>query len=178
MVTGELIDLRAIDRDDVSLLQGWLDDPELMRWWGYGAPAISRSAVLHRIEGWLEDERVFGHPVAFVIATLEGEAAGFLVLSDVQPVDRSAELGLFLEKRFRGMSLGRDALATACDAAFEQWNLHRLSARSEAGNTSAHRFFQRNGFALEGRMREARYIDGGWSDILIFGRLRNEDVGE
>jgi RimJ/RimL family protein N-acetyltransferase len=44
-------------------------------------------------------------------------------------------------------------------------------------NERAHRFFASNGFRLEGHLRDARYIDGGWSDILIFGRIRGEEQG-
>lgn len=178
MLKGEHTDLRALDRDDAARVHRWLDDAELMRWWGFGAPAVSLTSVLFRIELWLEEERAFGHPVAFIIQTVSGDPAGMLILSDVQHVDRSAELSLFLEAGFRGMGLGADSLATICDAAFTQWNLHRLTVRSEEANVGAHAFFERHRFALEGRMREARYIDGKWNDILIFGRLREEEAPE
>lgn len=174
MLTGELTNLRALDRNDASLLHGWLDDPELMRWWGYGAPAISLSAVVYRIERWLEDERLLGHPAAFIIETLTGDRAGLLVLSDIQPVDRSAELSLFLEPQVRGQGFGADIVVTICDAAFDQWNFHRLTVRSEAENEKAHAFFLNNGFRAEGRLREARYLDSRWCDILVFGRLRDD----
>jgi ribosomal-protein-alanine N-acetyltransferase len=176
MLIGELTNLRAVDRPDAATIQFWLNDPELMRWWGIGAPAISLTAVLHRIERWLEDERAFGHPAAFVIETLQGEPAGLLELSDIQLVDRNAELSIVLIEARRGEGLGADALNTIADAAFEQWNLHRLTARSESDNEHAHRFFQRNGFQLEGRLREARYLDGAWSDILVFGRIRERAI--
>src|SRR5690606_3706887 len=66
MISGELINLRAIDRSDLELVHDWLDDPELMRFWGYGAPAVSRNHVMQRIEQWLAEEDALGHPVAFL----------------------------------------------------------------------------------------------------------------
>lgn len=177
MLEGELTNLRAIERGDLELIYRWLDDSELMRWWGYGARAISLASVQDGIEQWLEQERALGHPVAFVIESLEGEATGLLVLSDIQPVDRSAELSCFLASAFREQGRGRDALETLFDAAFEQWNYHRITARCEAHNERAHAFFMANGFELEGRLRQARFIDGDWSDILVFGRIREEKAG-
>ena len=177
MLRGELTNLRAVERADAGLLYAWLDDPELMRLWGYGARALSMASVQDGIEQWLAHERVLGHPVALVIESLDSEPVGLLILSDVQLTDRSAELSCFLDAHHRNRGFGRDALDTFADAFFAQWNYHRLTVRCEAMNERAHRFFASNGFRLEGHLRDARYIDGGWSDILIFGRIRGEEQG-
>ena len=177
MLQGELTNLRAVERDDLELIHRWLDDPELMRWWGYGARAASLASVQEGVEQWSVLERGLGHPVAFVIESLAGEPLGLLILSDVQHVDRSAELSCFLEAAHRDRGVGQDALETLIDAAFEQWNYHRLTAHCEAHNERAHAFFEGNGFLLEGRLQEARFIDGGWSDILVFGRIRTLESG-
>lgn len=174
MLIGEQTDLRAVDRSDVEQIHAWLDDPELMSWWGNGAPAISIDQVRQRLEIWLDDERIFGHPMAFIVETLEREPIGLILLSELQPVDRSAELSFVLTAAHRERGLGSDALVTLVHAAFDQWGLHRLTARAEASNARAHRFFEKNGFRLEGRLREARFIDGEWSDIVIFGCVRAE----
>jgi len=177
VLQGELTNLRAVERADSELIHRWLDDSELMRWWGYGARAISLASVQEGIEQWLQHESGFGHPVAFVIESLHGEPIGLMILSDIQHVDRSVELSCFLETDFRERGCGRDALETLIDAAFEQWNYHRLTARCEAHNERAHAFFEGNRFLLEGRLREARFIDGGWSDILVFGCIRTLESG-
>ncbi len=176
MLTGELTNLRAVERDDAVLIHGWFDDPEAMSWWGNPAPVLSLHLLQQQLHIWLEDERTRGHPVGFVIETLEGEAAGLILLSDLQPVDRTAELSIMLDSANRRQGLGSDALKTLVATAFDQWGLHRLTARCEAANEPAHAFFQRHGFRLEGRLREARFIDGGWQDVLIFGRVR--EAGE
>ena len=175
MLTGELTNLRAIDRDDFDRIIQWLDDPELMRWWGHGATVGSTSALRTRIEDWIGQELASGHPTAFVVDDLDRQPIGLLILSAIDPIDRSAELSLFFLSQFRGRGYGADALETLCDAAFEQWNLHRLTVRSEAHNLTAHKFFLQHGFEQEGRLREARFIDGEWRDILIFGRIRNKE---
>ena len=178
MLTGELTNLRALDREDLDRIVLWLDDPELMRWWGYGAAVSSPSAVRARIEDWIGQELAAGHPTAFVIDDLERRSIGLLILSDVQLIDRSAELSLFLLPEFRGRGYGADALEALCDAAFEQWNLHRLTVRNEEHNAGAREFFLRHGFEQEGRLREARFIDGEWRDILIFGRVRDKEPND
>ena len=171
MIQGLLTNLRAVDRSDLDRIHVWLDDPELMRAWGYGAPSPSCANTAHRIEEWIADEQAWDHPVAFIVETLDGEPCGLLVLSRLSAIDRSCDLSLFLEPTCRGHGIGADAIEAIVDSAFTQWNLHRLTVLSEAHNTAAHAFFARHGFQLEGRLRKARYLDGTWHDILIFGRL-------
>ena len=172
MIHGTLTNLRSVDRSDLERIHGWLDDSELMRWWGYGAPAPSRSATVRRIEEWLADELIWNHPVALMVETLDGDTCGLVILSRIAAIDRSCELSIFLEPAFRGQGIGADVIETITDVLFTQWNFHRLTVQSEEHNVAAHALFTRLGFVLEGRLREARFFDGAWHDVLIFGRLR------
>jgi RimJ/RimL family protein N-acetyltransferase len=36
--TGELVRLRALERDDVARMHGWFNDPEITRFLGYSFP--------------------------------------------------------------------------------------------------------------------------------------------
>lgn len=177
LIRGIFTNLRAADRSDLDRIHAWLDDPELMRSWGYGAPAPSRTSTMHRIEDWIAEEQRWDHPVAFIIETIECEPCGLIVLSRLNAVDRSGELSIFLDRSFRGRGIGADSLETIADAAFSQWNVHRLTVLSEGHNTAAHAFFERQGFVPEGRLRGARYLDGEWHDVLIFGRLHSDEIG-
>lgn len=174
MLSGELVDLRALGHRDAMMVWRWWNDSELMRWWGVPAPVVSEDRIERLIAHWIDMEQTLGHPVAFVIETLEHVPIGLLLLSDVQSIDRTAEIGIMIETAHRESGIGSDVLQTIVDVAFEQWGLHRLSARCEAANEPAHAFFQHNGFEFEGRLRDARFIDGRWHDILIFGCVRTD----
>ena len=175
MIRGTLTNLRSVDRSDLDRIHAWLDDPELMRSWGYGAPAVSRASTARRIEEWLADELIWDHPVALIVETLEGQSCGLLILSRISAIDRSCELSVFIESSSRGRGVGGDVIEVAAETAFSQWNFHRLTVQTEEHNAAAQSFFDRHGFTLEGRMREARFLDGEWHDILIFGRLRSDE---
>lgn len=174
VIRGTMCNLRAVDRSDLDDVLAWLDDPELMRFWGYGATAMSRSAAIQRIEAWLAGEESWGHPIAFIVETIEHLPCGLLELSSLSPTDRSAELSIVLKESARQQGFGSDALEAIVDVAFDQWNLHRLTVHCEAHNQGAQAFFLQHGFEAEGRLREARYLDGSWQDILIFGRLQDD----
>lgn len=175
MLHGELVNLRAIERSDGELVWRWVNDPELMRTWGCAAATSSRDLIFARIESWIAEEHALAHPIALVIEALDGSPVGLMVLSEVELAARSATLSLFIaETRDRSRGIGRDAVSTLADAFFDQWGYHRLSARAEAANEGAIAFYQRLGFAVEGRLREASYIDGAFHDQVCFGLLATD----
>ncbi len=178
LIHGTLTNLRSIDRSDLERIQAWFDDPELMRWWGYGAPAPSRGATIRRVEEWLADELIWDHPVALIVETLDGDTCGLVLLSCIAGIDRSCELGIFLEPAYRRQGIGTDVIETITDVLLTQWNFHRVTAKSEEHNDAAHALFARLGYVLEGRLREARFFDGAWHDVLIFGKLRDTGEGD
>lgn len=177
MIRGELVDLRAIEREDAARLHDWLNDPAVMRGWGSSAAAVSSTEVRRQLEGWLGEEVVQGRPAALMIETpgAAGDAVGLVVLRADRPEARSVELSLLIGDTERwGQGLGTDAVQTTLDACFGGWNLHRVWLRAEAWNSRAHRLYARCGFRQEGTLRQAAFLDGRFEDVLVFGILAAE----
>ncbi len=177
MIRGELVDLRAVEREDGARLHGWLNDPAVMRGWGASAAAVSAAEVQRQLEGWLAEEAVLGRPAALVVETPapEEEAVGLVVLRAERPEARSVELSLLIGDTERwGQGLGTDAIQATLDACFGGWNLHRVWLRAEAWNSRAHRLYARCGFQQEGTLRQAAFLDGRFEDVLVFGILAAE----
>lgn len=175
MIRGELVDLRAVERTDATLVHTWLNDPAVMRGWGASAPAMSLAEAQRQIEGWIAEEATLGRPAALIIETPEDEAIGLVVLRSERLEARGVELSLLIGDAERwGQGLGTDAVQTALDACFGGWNLHRVWLRSEAWNVRAHRLYERCGFRQEGTLRQAAFLDGRYEDVLLFGLLAEE----
>ena len=58
--------------------------------------------------------------------------------------------------------------------AFDEMNLNRVSLHVFEFNERAIACYEKCGFKLEGRLREAHFADGKYSDELIMGILRHE----
>ena len=174
-IHGELVTLRAVEREDAPALHRWLNDPRVMAGWGAPDHTVSLAETQRRIEGYLADEAAQGRPACLVVETLDGEPVGQVVLSQIQSEARSAELSLMIGEPDRwGEGLGTDALWTALAACFDAWGFHRVWLRSEAPNARAHRLYRRCGLSHEGTLREAAYLDGHFEDVLLFGILDRE----
>ncbi|MEZ5217910.1 MAG: GNAT family protein [Ilumatobacteraceae bacterium] len=76
----------------------------------------------------------------------------------------------------RGRGFGTAAVTWVVDHLFSSYgNLHRIEATTRDDNLPMQRVFDRCGFRLEGRMREAwSNADGSRADTWIYAILRRE----
>ncbi|MBN1667565.1 MAG: GNAT family N-acetyltransferase [Anaerolineales bacterium] len=60
---------------------------------------------------------------------------------------------------------------------FETLKAHRVVAFSHAENTASLRLMDRLGLQPEGRLRQTRWWQGGWSDEVVYAMLESEWPG-
>jgi RimJ/RimL family protein N-acetyltransferase len=97
---------------------------------------------------------------------------GFTFLRKIEPVYRSAELGIRVgAEADRGKGLGKRALVLILSYAWNTLNLHRVSLTVIAHNVRAIAAYKAVGFAEEGMMRDAAFIDGKWCDVAMMAAL-------
>jgi len=176
VLRGELVNLRAVDRHDSDSIYRWLNNPDVMRCWGLPSSTPSLTEVQRQVEDWLDQEGRLGRPACLIIETLEAEVIGFVPFGEYKRDSRSMELSLMIgEPGWWGRGVGTDVLETVIAACFDDWNLRRLWARSEALNERAHRLFKRFGFFHEATLRDASYFEGQYHDVLVFGLLASDE---
>lgn len=172
MIRGERVMLRAIEPDDVPVLWEWTQDEELMRLRDYPAPPMSLDQARREFE---QSPETSGHDLRLAITTLDGDLIGETSLRDVDQRNRSAIFTIAIgDKECWGHGYGSDATRCLMKYAFEQLNLHRIDLFVHASNDRAIRVYEKCGFRHDGRLREAHYMDGMYSDVLLMGLLRED----
>lgn len=102
---------------------------------------------------------------------------GFIFLSGhnlVASQHRDATLGVQIIDGYRGQGYGSEAINWIIDWGFRFANLHRIGLSCFSFNTGAVKVYGRLGFVIEGRKREAHYLDRQWHDIISFSMLESE----
>jgi RimJ/RimL family protein N-acetyltransferase len=113
------------------------------------------------------------HPRAWVIET--DRLIGEVRLDRIDMQDRRVSLAIgILDPDCLGKGLGTQASMLVLDHAFYDLKLHRVAIRVLAYNTRAIRSYQKCGFLIEGREREAAFVNGRWHDDVIMGLLEHE----
>ncbi|KAF7589461.1 hypothetical protein BBP40_004259 [Aspergillus hancockii] len=87
---------------------------------------------------------------------------------------RSSSITIDIAAQFQDRGYGGEAIEWVLEWGFRKAGLHRIWLESLSYNPSASHLYERLGFQLEGRQREAIWYDGEWHDVLIFGMLARE----
>jgi len=85
-----------------------------------------------------------------------------------------AEIGYWLSPEFWGAGITTNAVAAFVWYAFTEFELTRLTAHVFSHNTASARVLEKNGFKLEGTLREHFLKDGTLLDAHVYGLLKAE----
>jgi RimJ/RimL family protein N-acetyltransferase len=170
VLRGKRVILRPPREEDFEARLRLGTDPEIIRMYG-GNRSDVRPMTVEAAERWVR--RLLDHEYAWIIevSTLIGE----IRLDRVDLRVRRTGLAIGIEDASQlGKGLGSEAIALALGYAFNVLNLHRVSVRVVDYNLRAIRAYQKCGFVIEGREREAALVDGTWYDDVMMGILDRE----
>lgn len=173
---GRLVRLSAEDPEKVlEYLSRWGRDSEYWRL-AMDEPAMwySRRENKEFIEKELLGDQL--DQFFFMIRTLEDDRIiGEIGLDGVLWSHGNAWVGISIgEKEYWGRGYGTDAMRVLLHYAFTELNLHRISLSVFEYNPRAIRSYEKAGFVLEGREREAIARGGKRWDMIYMGILREE----
>lgn len=163
-----------MEKDDLPLFVRWFNDPDVRR-----NLKIFQPLSFGQEELWYAD--VLAKPVEEQPLCIEimqdGEwvLIGNLGFMAVNSHDRSAELGIAIgEKNFWGKGFGTEALLLLVQHGFDNLNLNRIYLHVYETNPRAISSYEKVGFSIEGHLRQARYLDGRYIDVLLMSILKDE----
>jgi len=107
----------------------------------------------------------------------ENQLVGELSLKSIRWFNRKAEIGIFIHKDFRKKGIAANVLKLLLNHAFNTMNFHRLEAEVVDYNPFAKVLFEKLGFVQEGILREAKFFEGNYHDIISYGILAEEWKG-
>jgi diamine N-acetyltransferase len=174
MLFGKRIRLRAIEKEDLPIFVTWLNDPEVRR-----NLQLFQPLSLAQEEEWFKEtlqQPVEEQPLMIEIKTAEGwQSVGNVGLLKIRTIDRVAEIGIVIgEKKFWGQGYGTEAMRLMVKHGFKELNLNRIYLRVYETNLRAIRSYEKVGFKLEGRLRQDRFMDGKYIDVLLMSVLSSE----
>lgn len=110
-----------------------------------------------------------------IVRAEDGAFLGEVVINDFDCDNESASYRISLAgPDVFGRGYGSEATRLVIDYALDQVGLHRLSLEVFDHNPRARRVYEKCGFALEGRLRDALLWEGRRYDSLIMAVLRTD----
>ncbi|AFG34813.1 acetyltransferase, ribosomal protein N-acetylase [Fervidobacterium pennivorans DSM 9078] len=102
----------------------------------------------------------------------DSEYIGFVEF-EIKSANRNGYVTYLVLPENRGKGYGKEMLRKAVDFAFSNLNLFRITAEVYEYNKRSIGLLESLGFELEGRLRKAKYYNGKYWDILVFGKRRD-----
>jgi diamine N-acetyltransferase len=174
MIQGKRVRLRAIDRNDLPFFVTWLNDEEVRE-----NISVYIPVSIIQEEEWFN--AILKHPAEeqpLTIEVLLGEewrVVGDMSIFKIDQLNRSAEVGIFIgDKQYWGQGYGVDAMRLMLRHGFNHLNLNRIYLHVFETNTRGIRCYEKCGFTMEGKMRQAHYLNGKYIDVLLMSIIKSE----
>lgn len=170
---GEMVYLRPLAPEDINeKYVAWVNDPDVGRY----LEVTNFPRTLEQIRSYYEQISAAPNEIMLAIVDKQSDLhIGNIKLGPINWVHRKATLGILLgERAFWGRGVGAEATRLMVEYGFFRLNLHRIDLGVFSEHAAAIRCYEKVGFKPEGRLREALYKDGAFTDHISMGLLRSE----
>ena len=172
-LTTDRLTMRAHEPDDAGWLQRIYSRPEVARYL-LDEPWTDADATRH-VSKRLEKTDLDGDAGALaLVIEHEGSPVGDVVLWFTDAKNRVAEIGWVLDPQRGGKGLAREAAGEVLRVAFEDYQVHRVTAQMDSRNTSSARLAAALGMRQEAHFRQGWWSKGEWVDTLVFALLSSD----
>ncbi len=168
--------LRRAERDDLDTILSWMEDPEF-QFFLYGDAAQSSRQIRERVIQMLGRTPGTTMPAALylLIESKQDGLLGMISLQNISWRNRSGSLDVYIgAKTRRNSSLTGISVYRALEYAFDELNLHRISALIYAFNRASWRILEMTGAKRELVLSKHIMRDGVLHDAYGYGLLRSE----
>ena len=174
MLEGQNIILRGLELDDVKVLMKHWNDPYHRKYILNKTPQSREEEIEWIKHGW----QIRSEGKGYIFAIIHKEAQlyiGHLELDIKDQTSRRGSLGIAIFNReYWNKGYGTESMNIIVKYAFNTLNLHSVELELYADHSPAQRCYEKVGFKLVGRNREAYFNEGKYVDSLVMDLLQTE----
>jgi [ribosomal protein S5]-alanine N-acetyltransferase len=174
-IEGARLYLREVRLSDVNEdYYLWMNDPEITKYLESRFYPNSIEGLIEYVKNKLCDE----DSVFFAIILKDGDRhIGNIKLGPINFIHKFADVALLIgEKDYWGKGYAVEAIRLVADYAFDQLNLHKLTAGCYDANIGSKKCFQKAGFSIEGRKKSHYFSECTYVDAILLGRINTREA--
>ena len=169
-VEGDKVYLSPVNHEDYEILTEWLNDKEVL----CGLLLDTKIITLKNEKEALEKIASDGYHF-FIINKSNDELMGICSYHELNLIDRKAEMGIFIgNKKYWNKGFGTEATQLLLQFGFEKLNLNNVMLRVFSFNKNAIKCYQKCGFKMIGKRREAKIVNEKKFDEIGMDIIRSE----
>ena len=169
---GKKIFLSSITKKDLGTLFKWVNDDSLVTFSTWYRP-VHWSEHLKWWQSIFKDKNTFVFGIRLIKSK---KIIGVCKLTGIHWTYRNAELRIKIgDTKYLSKGYGTEAIQLLLKYAWDNLNLERVYCFVFEDNKRAIRAYAKAGFAIEGVMQKAAYINNIYKNIVIMGILRKNN---
>ena len=102
---------------------------------------------------------------------VEGKMSGVLSFNQIEPSNKTGYIGYWLDEAAQGKGILSASLQAFMRYYAERGEIRRFVIKCRVDNPRSNQVVQRNGFQLEGCLRQAEFLNGVFYDQNIYARI-------
>lgn len=96
---------------------------------------------------------------------------GVISFNQIEPLNKAAYIGYWLDEEYQGLGILSRALQAFIQHYAQRGEIRRFIIKCRVDNRESNQVAQRNGFLLEGCLKQAEYLNGEYHDVNIYARI-------
>ncbi|EDW0761048.1 50S ribosomal protein L7/L12-serine acetyltransferase [Salmonella enterica] len=105
----------------------------------------------------------------------QNEMAGVLSFNAIEPINKAAYIGYWLDESFQGQGIMSQSLQALMTHYARRGDIRRFVIKCRVDNQASNAVARRNHFTLEGCMKQAEYLNGDYHDVNMYARIIDAD---
>lgn len=168
---GTKIYFKHLSIDDAAQIHSFASNVDVARFIGWKLMKSLDETRKH-VENMIGQEKAKTHLYATVVLRSTCKIIGTVMIFNFDHSANHAEIGYVFHQNYWGCGYATEAVAMMCNFSFNVLNLHKLHARVADANFASIRVLEKNGFELEGMLKDYYFIDDTYYSNLIFGKIQ------
>ncbi len=172
MFEGKFVSLRALEKEDLSILKEWRNSSHVRK-------STREYKLLNMInqKNWFESIHQSNPPkeIMFGILNKRKKLIGVAGLTYIDWKNRNSEISIYFStKNWQTKPDAKETINLILEYGFEELNLHRLYVEIFSLMKENIKLFTQMKFIKEGELRDKVWRENKWWNTVIFSKLSSE----
>lgn len=171
MLKGKTVYLRLLGQEDLNDRVSWINDEENIQTLLFDWPTS-----IEKTQKWFSNVVFDNSKLNLSIVDKEtDELVGMTGLLNIDRINHHAQLYITIgNKRYRGRHLPDEVIPLVLEYGFTELELKKIYLYTLPNNDRARHVYERNGFKLDGILRQQVYCRGKQQDLYVHSILKAE----
>lgn len=171
MLKGEHVYLRLLEKQDLTARVEWINDEENIQTLLFDWPTS-----VSKTEKWFGNVVMDVNKLHLSIVDKEtNELIGMTGLLNIDRVNHHAQLYITIgNKKYRGRHLPDEVIPLVQEYGFRELELKKIYLYTLPNNARGRHVYERNGFQLDGVLRQHVYCRGQQQDLFVHSILKQD----